>query len=460
MNVFSRGVRNAFRNSIRTASLVLILGLSIGLALAMLVARSAVTDKIESVKSSIGNTISVSPAGIRGFEGGGSLLSATNANDIKNMDHVSGVVTLLNDRLTTTTTNLQSAIEAGSFGQRRANDSGTQIQVAPPEGAGPSFSTTDGTGTVTRTFTPPVMVTGTNTTDQKSVFGGDAATITSGALFDATSDQNVAAVGSAIATKNNLTVGSTFTMYGTDVKVVAIFDTGNTFGNGGVVMPIKAVQKLSSQADQVSSITVTTDSIENIDSVVSAIKAKLGDTADVVSNKDTAATAVEPLQNIQKISLYSLLGAVVAGAVIILLTMVMIVRERRREVGVLKAIGASNLKVVLQFMSEAVTLTLLGAVVGVVIGFATSAPVTKALVTSSTSSSSTSQQFGPGQGGPRGGFARVSTRGLNISNVKTTVGWDILGYGFVAAIVIAVVGSAVPAWLITKVRPAEVMRAE
>ena len=37
---------------------------------------------------------------------------------------------------------------------------------------------------------------------------------------------------------------------------------------------------------------------------------------------------------------------VVAGAIIIFLTMMMIVRERRREIGVLKAIGASNVNVV------------------------------------------------------------------------------------------------------------------
>ena len=42
MNNVSRGVRNAFRNGIRTISIVLILALAIGLALAMLVARQAV----------------------------------------------------------------------------------------------------------------------------------------------------------------------------------------------------------------------------------------------------------------------------------------------------------------------------------------------------------------------------------------------------------------------------------
>ena len=36
MNVITRGIKNAFRNVIRTVSLVVILGISVGLALAML----------------------------------------------------------------------------------------------------------------------------------------------------------------------------------------------------------------------------------------------------------------------------------------------------------------------------------------------------------------------------------------------------------------------------------------
>ncbi len=75
MNVVTRGIRNAFRNKIRTFSIIVILGLSVGLALAMLIANQAVGQKIDSVKSSVGNTVSIAPAGVRGFEGGGNALT-------------------------------------------------------------------------------------------------------------------------------------------------------------------------------------------------------------------------------------------------------------------------------------------------------------------------------------------------------------------------------------------------
>jgi ABC-type antimicrobial peptide transport system permease subunit len=47
-----------------------------------------------------------------------------------------------------------------------------------------------------------------------------------------------------------------------------------------------------------------------------------------------------------------------------------------------------------------------------------------------------------------------------LHNIHTEVGWSILFYGFGAALLIALIGSAIAAGLIAKVRPSEVMRAD
>ena len=407
MNALTRGVRNAFRNTIRTFSIVAILGLSVGLALTMLIARQTVQDKITSVKSSIGNTITISPAGIRGFEGGGEALTADLLTSVSETAHVTSVTQTLSDRLTADNSDLESSIEAGSLGNRSANSSGVQF-VAPPDdsirssiGSG---SSSTGSTQITRTFTPPVTVTGTNDLSRASMYGGDSVTYTSGAALDPTKDTNEAVVGKALAEKNNLAVGSTFTMYDTKITVIGIYDTGNAFSNNGVIMPLAAVQRLTSQSGAVTSATATVDSIDNVEAATAAIKTALGDKADVTNDQASADAAVEPLESVKSISTYSLIGALVAGSVIILLTMLMIVRERRREIGVMKAIGSSNTKTMLQFVSEAVTLTLLGMVVGVIIGAVGANPVTKALV--KNSDSSTTQQVGIRAGGPGRTFQR------------------------------------------------------
>lgn len=459
MNTITRGMRNAFRNSIRTFSIVLILGLSIGLALAMLVARASVQDKIADVKSSIGNTITIMPAGSQGFQGGGEPLTTSQMDKVRSTPNVTKVVETLSDRLTTDNTNLTSAIDAGSLGRRAGGNSGVGFQRF----GGGQFG--GGDGQIMRTFTPPIIVTGTNDTSS-SVFGGNSLTFTSGQNIDTSADKNEAVVGKALADKNSLKTGSTFTAYGQTITVTGVYDTGNTFSNGGLVMSLPTVQRLSGQASDVTNAVATVNSVDNLDSTTTAIKSTLGDAADVTSSQDAAKQAVQPLESVKNISTFSLVGAVVAGAVIILLTMVMIVRERRREIGVFKAIGASNIKVVSQFVVEAVTLTVLALGAGLIIGALAASPITDALVSNSNTASQTAQfanREGPGAPRPRLGRqfrALGSNTATNVRNVKASVGTNILIYGVVTAFVIAIIGSALPALLISKVRPAEVMRAE
>ena len=457
MNVVTRGVRNAFRNTVRTSSIIIILGLSIGLTIAMLAARQAVTSKIQSVKSSVGTSISISPAGFHDFSGGGTALTADELAKVAAVSHVRSVTEMLSDRLSSDNTNLVSSIVAGTLGQRFGEGGGTAPQVSNGSSTG-----------ATRSFTPPVTVTGTNDVASTAAFSGSTATITSGKTIDATSDSNVALVGKELATKNSLSVGSTFTAYGATITVAGIFDTGTTFGNNAVVMPLATVQRLSNQAGSVTSATATVDSLDNLASSTTAIKSILGTAADVTNSQDIANQTVQPLESVKSISLFSLIGAMVAGAIIILLTMMMIVRERRREIGVMKAIGASNLKVMGQFIAESLTLTILGLIVGSVIGIAAASPVTNTLVNNSSSSAST-QTFA---GGPLGAgssnttivrprlreLGRTST--ATLKNIKTSVGISTLMAGIGAALFIAIVGSAVPSFLISKIKPAEAMRSE
>lgn len=451
MSVILRGAKNAFRNWIRTVSVVLILAISISLALVMYLAQQAVSARIENVKSSIGNSITVTPAGSFGFEGGGEPLTGTQLASLDGIGHIVSVNETLNERLETdTTTNLKSAIEPGTLGNRRNTG-----------GNGPNI-TINGQNASGRTFSLPIVLNGISETS--SLTSSSSVSITAGSVFASDAKEDVAVVGKTLAEKNSLEVDSTFTANGKSVKVVGIFDAGTEFANNTVYMPIASVQNIMEQIDQVTSATITVDSIENVDSVVTEIKSKLGsDKADVTSNQDASEQALEPLMNIQNISWYSLVGALAAGAVITLLTMIMIVRERRREIGVLKAIGASNISIVTQFVSESLVLTLLAAFVGIVAGVFLSNPILTALVSSSTDGG----PGGPGGGpdGPGGraffmGFASGTNIGQALTSLQANVGPQIILYGILAAVVIAVLGSALPSFLISKIRPAEVIRGE
>ncbi len=459
MNWFSRGIRSAFRNATRTFALVIILGLSISLALSMLIAHQAVTQKINNVKSSVDNTISIYPAGLRGFTGGGNPLTSAQLLEVSKTTDVTSVAETLSDRMTSSETNLQSPISAGVLGRRFARKVG---------GLGGVFGNYGG-----QSFTLPVIVNGTNDPTNLSAFshtgGGGTFTLQSGTVFNSNSNANVALLGSSIASKNNLKVGSTFTAYSTTITVAGIFSTGNRFGDSQVIMPLQTVQRLTGQTNQITSAVAYVNSVSNVATVTAAIKKELGSAADVTNSIAQAQSIVSALQNIQTISLYSLIGAVIVGAIIILMTMIMIVRERRREIGVIKAIGSSNIRIVGQFMAEAVTLTLVGAIIGITFGVIASKPITQMLVSSSNSSSSSSSRSSLAGSGSGGNFAAHHFSGghgiftrvkHDISSVHAVVNFSIVVDGLVAAIFIALIGSAVAAYFIAKIRPAEVMRVE
>jgi putative ABC transport system permease protein len=474
MNVVSRGIRNAFRNVMRTISVVVILGLSIGLALTMLVAHEAVGQKIKSVESSIGNTISIQPAGFSSFSSANNALTTSQLAKVQSLNHVTSLQESLTDRLTTIGSSQPSF---GFGGQSSSNNTGTTSLTSPitlntsdnSSGGGAFHVFINGGSSLPTNFSLPITIIGTN--DPTSI-NNSTLTITSGSNIDGTKDNNTAIISSAMASKNSLKVGSTFTAYSTNITVAGIFTDSSGIANGDVIVSLPTEQALSNQSGDVTSAVATVGSLNNLSSVTTAIKNVLGSSANVTSSVEQANEAVQPLNSVKSISLFSLIGAVIAGSVIILLVVVMIVRERRREIGIVKAIGGSNLGIMFQFMVEAVTLTLLGAVIGLIIGVVGGNPVTKLLVTNSSNSSTSSISVGaPGSNAPvthpsDGGFTGFGHRLSNntvvsgIKNIHATVGWSILLYGLGTAIVIAIIGSALASGLIAKIRPGEVMRTE
>jgi putative ABC transport system permease protein len=467
VNSLRRGIRNAFRNSMRSIGVVVILAVAIALSISMLIARDAVTSKINRVKSSTGTTVTVSPKGFFGFNGGGTPLKATSIDALLNLKNVVSVQESLSEELSSTDTSLKSPTAAGSLGRQFG---------------GSSSSGNSNFGGGTGTFTIPVRVIGTNSPGTALVGGangGGTEKLTSGTSFSSTSDADVAVVGATMASKNKLTVGSTFTAYKKTITVVGIYNAGSTFTDSDVLMPLATLQTLAKATGDVTSATVTVNNVNNVASVTKAVTAKIGSKADVTSTQATTEAELAPLNSVKTISTYTLIGAIIGAAIILLLSMLMIVRERRREVGVLKALGAPNRSIIGQFIAESTTFTVLGAVVGFIVGALLSSPIASALV-SSTSNSSTTGQTGFVRGGgggaftggssgftpPSGGFRAAGGAlrfgGVNntLDTLHTSVGWSTLTYAFVIAIVVAALGSTVAAATIVRIRPAEVLRSE
>lgn len=445
MNVLTRGVRNTLRSPLRSGAIAAMLAISIALILAMLVAKASVEAKIEEVKASTATQITVNPAGMQGGMGAGEPLSSEQVETIKNTDHIDSIVATLTDQVSADNTDLEPAMDLGQ------QSGGGQIRMMGPGGQ--------------QMTSMPIFVTGTN--DPEARIAAD--TLTSGEMIDGDSTELAALVGQDLAEKNSLTVGDTFTMHDQEIAVAGIYSTDNRFNDMGIVMSLAAVQKITDQEGEVANVTATADSSDNVAGVISSLEEDLGDEIDITSQEEQAASLVAPLESITSLALTGVIGAAIATGVIILLSMIMIVRERRREIGVIKAIGGTNIKVIAQFVTEAMTLTVVGAIVGLGLGVLASGPITQSLVSNSDDSGSQSPnqsrmaggsaQAGPGRvafGGP-GGLAGLQT---NLSNVTGTLTPEIFFGSIGIILLIAGIGSAIPAYAIARVRPAEVLRTE
>ena len=167
----------------------------------------------------------------------------------------------------------------------------------------------------------------------------------------------------------------------------------------------------------------------------------------------------------QNISLIAFIASLVTAGLIVLLIMIMVVRERRREIGVLKAIGASNRTIGVQFVIEAMVLVVLGTVVGAAVAAFSSNPIVSALVAGNTGSTArrpgrsaaAAALAAAGFARTRGAFAGASQL---IGTISTSVGWQTLVLGAVGILAIAAIGALIPALLTAKVRPIEVLRGE
>ncbi|MDN4644622.1 ABC transporter permease [Arthrobacter sp. PsM3] len=484
MSVLARSIGNAFRNKVRTAAVVAVLAVAIGLALAMLVANQAVAGKVAELNASVGTVLTVNPAGGQGFEGGGEPLTAEQAATAAAVPNVSTVVGTKALRLrnaaevaaqtgtqagaggpggqggaagpgsqsaTAVTTSLTAAVDAGTLGNR--NQAATGSTGTSGSSTAPAFSV-------------PVTATGIGAEVDTT---GKALALTQGTgLGDYTAASTGALLGTTLAEKNGLSVGSTFTIKDQSFTVAGLFDAGTAFGNNALYLTLPTAQTLADLPGELSTMVVTVNSMENVDAAKTALQAALGtDKADVSQGQRNLQTAVSSLGSVKNISFIAFVAALATAGLIILLIMVMLVRERRREIGVLKAIGAPNRTIGLQFVLEALVLVAMGSVVGAAVASFASGGIASALISSNTATAAaTTGRRGQGfPGGVPGGAGFPGGNPLGganqlLTSVTASASPGVIAGGIAAVFGVAIIGALVPALLTARIRPIEVLRGE
>jgi putative ABC transport system permease protein len=200
----------------------------------------------------------------------------------------------------------------------------------------------------------------------------------------------VAVLGATTASDLGLdasSIGSTVSVGGLPFEVIGILQPkgGSGFQNPDdqVLVPLAAVRKYFVAGDTIRTIGVSVASDEEMAAATTAITALLRDRHELAATDAADFSVFNQTQLLDAASSISatltlLLGGIasislIVGGIGIMNIMLVSVRERTREIGIRKAVGARGRDILAQFLIEALTLSLLGGLIGIVLGLAVSA---------------------------------------------------------------------------------------
>jgi putative ABC transport system permease protein len=211
-------------------------------------------------------------------------------------------------------------------------------------------------------------------------------------LTDATVGRSlrVAVFGATVADDLGLdasAIGTQVSIGGLPFEVIGILQPKGGSGfqdpDNEVLVPIGAVQKYFVSGDGVRTIGVSVAQADDIQTARAQIMALLETRHGIAAGGTDDFTIFDQAQLLATASSISgtltlLLGGIasislIVGGIGIMNIMLVSVRERTREIGIRKALGARARDILSQFLIEALTLSLLGGLIGIVLGLAVSA---------------------------------------------------------------------------------------
>ena len=170
--------------------------------------------------------------------------------------------------------------------------------------------------------------------------------------------------------------GQSFTIVGllssdsTDVMTAMMADSGN----GKVILPFPAAQRMIG-SNSVNSLSIYVADTSKTDETVADIEGVLNaafnykDNAYRVINLESLLDAMDTMLSMMTTMLAGIASiALLVGGIGIMNMMLVSVSERTTEIGLRKALGARPRTIQMQFLLEAVMLSLLGGVIGILLG--------------------------------------------------------------------------------------------
>lgn len=257
------------------------------------------------------------------------------------------------------------------------------------------------------------QVTGVLTSAQNSTFSSGTATITDGEGIDESDkDTNQVLIEQTLATANDLAVGDTFTITSSEdeettyeLTVKGIYESSASSNSMGMQFSMMnpsntlytsytLANELNGTAEDntIDSAVYTLADPENMDDFLAKAKKLIDtDTFSLQSNDAAYQSMLEPLNNVASFSKNVVLLVAVAGIIILTLIIMITIRERRHELGVLLSLGESRIKIILQLFTEVALCMILALGVAAVSGNVVANVVGQQLLEQQTNSDQNTQ---------------------------------------------------------------------
>lgn len=232
--------------------------------------------------------------------------------------------------------------------------------------------------------------------------------------------------------------------------------------NATILMDVKLAQIIT-ETSGYDRVVITIESIELVDDSMDRLRSEFGDELTIQTASEQEGDDIA--KSIDNIGGNANLGAMVAlfaSLLVIGFVMVIITKERVNEIGVLKAIGLPNSKIVKQFLSESIVMACFGFVVCILVTLVAGPMMQTILIESGSNDTSSNdqdsnQQFQPGQ------FLNPPTSSSSmdsITSLEFSVDARSIAMSFGLTIIMGIIGALYPIMGALRMQPADALRYE
>jgi putative ABC transport system permease protein len=154
--------------------------------------------------------------------------------------------------------------------------------------------------------------------------------------------------------------GDTIVVQGRSFTVAGVLEPASQFFDGIVMMDLAVAQDLFNRPGAVSAVILTAASVEEVESLRATVDEQYDGL--VASTEQQLVSKARQWVDVQN-TFFGMINTSVVAVVIVVVTIVMVVAvmERRREIGVLRAIGANRRTIFGLVLTESLSISLLGA---------------------------------------------------------------------------------------------------